>query len=143
MRQNLLLALGGITINPGHLAETPEQCVGFAGSVDMLGRFGPWHRLRPEQTKRATIKVIGGPVYTATEIARLHFEPKSPLLAALRRRRWGRKAENPEACAALGVPDFRRANRAVFIGGWGTANDQLKARRRGLGRGDWGAEQLA
>jgi hypothetical protein len=35
-----------------------------------------WHRLRPEQTKRATIKVIGGPVYTATEIVRLHFEPK-------------------------------------------------------------------
>jgi hypothetical protein len=35
-----------------------------------------WHRLRPEQTKRATIKVIGGPVYTATEIVRLHFGPK-------------------------------------------------------------------
>jgi hypothetical protein len=35
-----------------------------------------WHRLRPEQTKRATIKVWGGPVYTATEIARLHFGPK-------------------------------------------------------------------
>jgi hypothetical protein len=35
-----------------------------------------WHRLRPEQTKRATIKVIGGPVYTATEIVRLHFRPK-------------------------------------------------------------------
>jgi len=32
-----------------------------------------WHRLRPEQTKRATIKVFGGPVYTATEIVRLHF----------------------------------------------------------------------
>ena len=35
-----------------------------------------WHRLRPEQTKRATIKVFGGPVYTATEIVRLHFGPK-------------------------------------------------------------------
>jgi hypothetical protein len=34
-----------------------------------------WHRLRPEQTKRATI-VFGGPVYTATEIVHLHFEPK-------------------------------------------------------------------
>jgi hypothetical protein len=32
-----------------------------------------WHRLRPE---RATIKVIGGPVYTATDIVRLHFGPK-------------------------------------------------------------------
>ena len=35
-----------------------------------------WHRLRPEQTKRATIKVFGGPIYTATEIVRLHFGPK-------------------------------------------------------------------
>jgi hypothetical protein len=35
-----------------------------------------WHRLRPEQTKRATIKVIGGPVYTAHEIERLHYRPK-------------------------------------------------------------------
>jgi hypothetical protein len=35
-----------------------------------------WHRLRPEQTKRATIKVFGGPVYTATEIVHLHFEPQ-------------------------------------------------------------------
>ena len=26
-----------------------------------------WHRLRPEQTKRATIKVFGGPVYTARQ----------------------------------------------------------------------------
>jgi hypothetical protein len=34
-----------------------------------------WHRLPPEQTKRATIKVIGGPVYTAAEIVRLHYRP--------------------------------------------------------------------
>ena len=33
-----------------------------------------WHRLRPEQTKRATI--FGGPVYNATDIVRLHFGPK-------------------------------------------------------------------
>ena len=36
-----------------------------------------WHRLRPEQTKRATIKVFGGPVYTASEIVRLHFGPRA------------------------------------------------------------------
>jgi hypothetical protein len=35
-----------------------------------------WHRLRPEQTNRATIKVFGGPVYAASEIVRLHFGPK-------------------------------------------------------------------
>ena len=34
-----------------------------------------WHRLPPDQTKRATIKVIGGPVYTAVEIVRLHYGP--------------------------------------------------------------------
>jgi hypothetical protein len=35
-----------------------------------------WHRLLPEHTKRTTIKVIGGPVYTATEIVRLRYRPK-------------------------------------------------------------------
>jgi hypothetical protein len=35
-----------------------------------------WHRLPPEQTRRATIRIIGGPVYTAIEIARLHHRPK-------------------------------------------------------------------
>jgi hypothetical protein len=35
-----------------------------------------WHRLRPEHTKRATIKVFGGPVYAASEIVRLRFGPK-------------------------------------------------------------------
>jgi hypothetical protein len=28
-----------------------------------------WHLLPPEQTKRATIKLTGGPVYTAAEIS--------------------------------------------------------------------------
>ncbi len=36
-----------------------------------------WHRLPPMQTKRATIRVIGGPVYTAAEIVRLHYRPRS------------------------------------------------------------------
>ena len=35
-----------------------------------------WQRLAPEQKIRATIKVIGGPVYTAHEIDRLHYGPK-------------------------------------------------------------------
>ena len=35
-----------------------------------------WHRLAPEQKIRATVKVIGGPVYTAKEIERLHFGAK-------------------------------------------------------------------
>jgi hypothetical protein len=35
-----------------------------------------WHRLAPEQKIRATVKVIGGPVYTVKEILRLHYGPK-------------------------------------------------------------------
>jgi hypothetical protein len=35
-----------------------------------------WQRLPPEQKIRATVKVIGGPVYTVKEIERLHYGPK-------------------------------------------------------------------
>ena len=35
-----------------------------------------WQQLAPEQKIRATVKVIGGPVYTAKEIERLHCGPK-------------------------------------------------------------------
>ena len=35
-----------------------------------------WQRLPPGQKIRATVKVIGGPVYTAHEIDRLCYEPK-------------------------------------------------------------------
>lgn len=35
-----------------------------------------WHRLAPEQKIRATVKIIGGPVYRAHEIGRFHYEPK-------------------------------------------------------------------
>ncbi len=37
-----------------------------------------WDRLAPEQKIRATVKVIGGGVYRAHEIERLHYEPKLP-----------------------------------------------------------------
>ena len=35
-----------------------------------------WQRLSPEQKIRATVKVIGGPVYTAQEIERFRYGPK-------------------------------------------------------------------
>lgn len=35
-----------------------------------------WHQLPPEQQKRATIRVLGGSLYSADEIARLHFGPQ-------------------------------------------------------------------
>jgi hypothetical protein len=35
-----------------------------------------WHALPSAQKIRATVKVIGGPVYTALQIDRLHYGPK-------------------------------------------------------------------
>ena len=35
-----------------------------------------WRALPSEQKIRATVKVIGGPVYTAHQIDRLHYGPK-------------------------------------------------------------------
>ena len=35
-----------------------------------------WQRLAPEQKIRATVKLIGGPVYTMKEIERLCYETK-------------------------------------------------------------------
>ena len=35
-----------------------------------------WHKLAPGQKIRATVKVIGGPVYAAHEINRVHYGPK-------------------------------------------------------------------
>jgi hypothetical protein len=46
-----------------------------------------WYRLAPEQKIRASIKVIGGPVYRAHEIERLHYGPKPADASADSRRR--------------------------------------------------------
>jgi hypothetical protein len=35
-----------------------------------------WHRLPSEQKIRATVRVIGGPVYAAHQIAWLYYGPK-------------------------------------------------------------------
>jgi hypothetical protein len=37
-----------------------------------------WHALPSAQKIRATVKVIGGPVYTAHQIDRLHYGRKPP-----------------------------------------------------------------
>jgi hypothetical protein len=37
-----------------------------------------WHALPSAHKIRATVKVIGGPVYTAHQIDRLHYGPKPP-----------------------------------------------------------------
>ena len=52
----------------------------------LLEAVSAWRSLAPEQKIRATVRVIGGPVYTIKQIDRLHFGPKlrdvTPLLAA-------------------------------------------------------------
>lgn len=44
----------------------------------LQGAVLAWHALPAEQKTRATVKVIGGPVYTAHHIHRLHYGPKPP-----------------------------------------------------------------
>jgi hypothetical protein len=36
-----------------------------------------WYRLPPERAQRASIRLIGGPLYHAAEIARLDYRPTS------------------------------------------------------------------
>ena len=36
-----------------------------------------WYRLPPERAQRASIRLIGGPLYHAAEIARLDYRPKA------------------------------------------------------------------
>jgi hypothetical protein len=45
-----------------------------AASIDfptLKGAIAAWHRLRPEQAQRASIRIIGGPLYEAAEIPKL------------------------------------------------------------------------
>jgi hypothetical protein len=56
------------TLNDGAGALTDCPTLGEAVTA--------WQRLRPEQKIRATIKVIGGPVYSANQIDRLYQGPK-------------------------------------------------------------------
>ena len=56
------------TLNDGAGVQTDCPTLGEAVTA--------WQRLRREKKIRATIKVIGGPVYTAHEIDRLHQSPK-------------------------------------------------------------------
>jgi hypothetical protein len=61
-------------------AEQPATLNNGAGKLTDYGTLREtvmaWHLLPPEQTKRATIKLIGGPVYAAAEIVRLHYGPR-------------------------------------------------------------------
>jgi hypothetical protein len=44
----------------------------------LQGAVLAWHALPSAQKIRASVKVIGGPVYAAHQINRLHYGPKPP-----------------------------------------------------------------
>ncbi len=56
------------TLNDGHGTQT--DCPTLREAVLL------WHTLPSGQKVRATVKVIGGPVYTALQIDQLHYGPK-------------------------------------------------------------------
>ena len=58
------------TLNDGAGAQTDCRTLQEAVSA--------WLALPSAQKIRATVKVIGGPVYTAHQIPRLHYGPKPP-----------------------------------------------------------------
>ena len=58
----------------------PATLHGGAISTDsptLLDAIMAWHRLRPEQAQRASIRIIGGRLYGAAEIPKLLNESKS------------------------------------------------------------------
>jgi hypothetical protein len=63
-------------------ATRPATLHNGADSVDWLtlrDAIKAWHRLRPEQARNASIRIIGGPLYAAAEIPKLQLELKSTL----------------------------------------------------------------
>ena len=65
-----------IYVDAGQPATLNNSWVSWSDYRTLQGAVMAWHLLPPEQTERATIKVIGGPVHTAAEILRLHFGPR-------------------------------------------------------------------
>jgi hypothetical protein len=59
---------------PATLNDGAGKLTDCATSQEVLA----WHALPSAQRIRATVKVIGGPVYTAHQIDRLHYGPKPP-----------------------------------------------------------------
>jgi hypothetical protein len=65
-----------IYVDGGRPATLNDGAGGLTDCPTLQEAVSAWHILPPEQKVRATVKVIGGPVYTAHEIARLHFGRK-------------------------------------------------------------------
>jgi hypothetical protein len=65
-----------IYVDAGHPATLNDGAGVLTDCTTLQEAVLAWHRLAPEQKIRATVKVIGGPVYRAHEIERLHYGPK-------------------------------------------------------------------
>jgi hypothetical protein len=65
-----------IYVNAGQPATLNDGAGALTDYATLQEAVLAWHRLTPGQKIRATVKVIGGPVYTAHEINRLHYGPK-------------------------------------------------------------------
>jgi hypothetical protein len=65
-----------IYVDAGRPATLNDGAGGLTDCATLQEAVLAWQRLAPEKKIRATVKVIGGPVYTAKEIERLHYGPK-------------------------------------------------------------------
>jgi hypothetical protein len=65
-----------IYVNAGQPATLNDGAGALTDYATLQEAVLAWHRLTPGQKIRATVKAIGGPVYTAHEINRLHYGPK-------------------------------------------------------------------
>jgi hypothetical protein len=66
----------GIYVEAGQPATLNDGAGKLTDCATLQEAVLAWHALPSAQKIRATVKVIGGPVYTAHQIDRLHYGPK-------------------------------------------------------------------
>jgi hypothetical protein len=65
-----------IYVDAGRPATLNDGAGALTDYATLQEAVSAWQQLAPEQKIRATVKVIGGPVYSAHEIDRLDYGPK-------------------------------------------------------------------
>jgi hypothetical protein len=75
-----LLGIAGVTDKPSLDDSQPSTLIGGGKSTvypTLQEAMRAWHRLPPEQARRATIKSAGDRIYTPIEIVRFHHRLKT------------------------------------------------------------------
>jgi len=75
-----LLGIAGVTDKPSLDDSQPSTLIGGGKSTvypTLQEAMSAWHRLPPEQARRATIKSAGDRIYTPIEIVRFHHRLKT------------------------------------------------------------------